>query len=55
MAHRFYDGDIHSVLLAQLAADMQIDLPDKAISVAIVVVVLRLVPEGLQQRLYLRH
>ena len=55
LAHRFYDGGISSVLLAQLAADMLIDLLDKTISVLIVAIVLHLVPDALQQKLYLRH
>ena len=55
LAHRFYDGGISSVLLAQLAADMLIDLLDKTVSVLIVVTALRLIPDALQQKLYLRH
>lgn len=55
LAHRFYDSGISSVLLAQLAADMLIDLLDKTVSVLIVVTALRLIPDALQQKLYLRH
>ena len=55
LAHRFYDGGIHSVLFAQLIADMLIDLLDKAVSVIVVALALRLVPEALRDRLYLRH
>lgn len=55
LAHRFYDGGISSVLLAQLAADMLIDLLDKTVSVLIAATALRLVPDALQQKLYLRH
>lgn len=55
LAHRFYDGGIHSILLAQLAADMLIDLLDKTVCVLLVAGVLRLVPDDLRRRLYLRH
>ena len=55
LAHRFYDGGISSVLLAQLAADILIDLLDKAVSVMIMVIVLHLVPNALRQKLYLCH
>ena len=54
LAHRFYDGGIHSVLVAQLIADMLIDLLDKTICVLLVAGMLSLAPEGLRRRLHLR-
>ena len=55
LARRFYDGGLASAPLARLAADMLIDLLDKAVSVGIVVIALHLIPDALQRKLYLRH
>ena len=53
LAHRIYEAGGLSVFWSQFAADMLIDLADKAITVAVVALVLRLLPQSLQDRLYL--
>ena len=53
LVHRIYEAGGLSMFWSQFAADMLIDLADKAITVAVVALVLRLLPQSLQDRLYL--
>lgn len=53
LAHFFYNGGKMSLFLSQFCADMLIDLADKAITVLIVALVLKLVPETARERFYL--
>ena len=50
LAHRFYNSGGFSMFWAQFAADMLIDLADKAITVSVIAVVLKLMPERLRGR-----
>lgn len=52
LAQRILDAGIMSPFWAQFTADMLIDIVDKAITVAIVVIVLRLLPQATKDRLY---
>ncbi len=44
LAHSLYDNSIHSIFLAQLSADILIDVIDKTITVLIVALILKLLP-----------
>jgi hypothetical protein len=52
LAQRLLDGGALSPFWAQFVADMLIDLLDKAITVAIVAVVLKALPQSLKDKLY---
>ena len=54
LAHRLYDNGVLSMFLSQLAADMLIDLMDKLVCVAIVMLVINLIPKETQDILYFR-
>ena len=51
LAHRFYEGGIQSVFLAQLTADFLYDLLDKAVIVILASLILRLIPEEVSRRM----
>ena len=51
LAHRFYEGGIHSIFLAQLLADFLYDLLDKAVIVLLAFLVLKLIPEDVSRRM----
>lgn len=53
LAHRIYDTGLLSMFWSQFSADMLIDVADKTITVLIVALVLRLMPEEVQKRFYL--
>ena len=55
LAHQIYDSGLNSVFLAQLCADMAIDLLDKLISVAIVALVFRFISPSLYAKLDFFH
>ena len=52
LAHRLFAAGISNVFLAQLSADLLIDLADKAITVVIAVLAFRLLPASLRESLY---
>ncbi len=52
LAHRLFAAGISNVFLAQLSADLLIDLADKAITVVIVALAFRLLPASLRESLY---
>ena len=52
LAHRLFASGISNVFLAQLSADLLIDLADKAITVVIVALAFRLLPASLRESLY---
>jgi len=54
LAHFFYDNGLRSVFWAQLLGDVLIDIVDKLLVVIIVCLLLRALPDALQQRLHLR-
>ena len=53
LAHSIYESGRMSMFWSQFTADMLIDLLDKTVTVLIVVVVLRLLPESVRQKLEL--
>ena len=54
LAHFIYDNIVKSVFLAQLTGDFLIDLADKFLVMILVLIIFRLVPSELRQKLRLR-
>ena len=52
LAHRIYDAGTMDLFWSQFTADMLIDLLDKTVTVALVALALRLLPEAFRQRCY---
>ena len=50
LAHRIYDAGLHSIFLAQLSADLIIDLIDKTVVVLIVLIILKIIPQSFKER-----
>ena len=52
LAHRIYDAGTMDLFWSQFTADMLIDLLDKTVTVALVALALRLLPEAFRQRCF---
>ena len=55
LAHRIYDMGHLSPFLSQLLADLLIDLADKTITVLIVALILRTIPESARRKFFFSH
>ena len=52
LAHRIYEAGVLNVFWSQMAADVAVDLADKTITVLIVALALRLIPESVQENFF---